>query len=231
MKIALLGYGKMGKIIEQTALQRGHTIILRHDAEDSLNHFNQADVAIEFSVPEAAFQNVKTALENNIPIVSGTTGWTQFLPEIEKICTQLNGSFIYASNFSLGVNLFFEINKYVAQLMQPFEYEASINEIHHIHKKDAPSGTAITLAEQLLPFTNKNEWQLQTVSKDILTITAQRLDEVPGTHTITYQSAVDDISLTHTAYNRNGFALGAVLAAEYIHNKKGIFTMKNVLGL
>lgn len=238
IKIALLGYGKMGKSIEQIALERGHEVVLRI-GHDNLNELNEesiksADVAIEFSNPESAFQNISFCLNHGVPVVSGTTGWLENLEKTEALCTQKNGSFLYASNFSIGVNIFFELNKKLASLMKNHqEYEVSMEEIHHTQKKDAPSGTAISLAEHIIETSDhKKNWVNGPVEKsDELSIISKRIDEVPGTHSVTYSSSIDEIEIVHTAHNRKGFAQGAVLAAEYIWNKKGIFKMKNVLDL
>jgi len=229
MRIALFGYGKMGKTIEKLALQHGHSIVLKiNDAKDPVD-FSQVDVAIDFSTPEAAYANIIKALDNKIPIVCGTTGWLHRYDEVVRYCKEKQGSFIYASNFSLGVNLFFELNRYLAQLLQSYDYEPQIVETHHIQKLDAPSGTAITLANQILPFKEKRKWALDTNKPDELNIIAKRIDKVPGTHQVCYDSDVDQIAITHTAKNRDGFALGALIAATFIINKKGIFTMKDVL--
>ncbi|MCG2615667.1 4-hydroxy-tetrahydrodipicolinate reductase [Terrimonas sp. NA20] len=238
MRIALLGYGKMGKAIEEIALQRGHEIVLKVNEENladfTKDNVSKADVAIEFTNPHSAFDNVKQTLGFGVPVVSGSTGWIERLGEIESFCQQHNGSFLYASNFSVGVNIFFELNKRLASLMAPHtEYEVSMEEIHHTQKKDAPSGTAITLAEhalELLP--RKNKWVNDTIPADNeLAIISKRIDPAPGTHIVKYTSAIDDIEIIHTAHNRKGFATGAVLAAEFIKDKKGIFSMKEVLGL
>lgn len=238
MRIALIGYGKMGRAIEAIALERGHTIGLKIDA-DSLDQFTPAnlsacDVAIEFTGPESAKENILHCLDWGTPIVSGSTGWLESRNEVDRFCRDKNGSFLYASNFSVGVNIFFEVNKRLAALMasQP-AYDVQIEEIHHTQKKDAPSGTAITLAEQVMhEIGSKKKWvNAEALSAEELSIISKRIDPAPGTHTVTYHSDIDDIAITHTAHNRKGFALGAVLAAEYIHNKKGIFSMKEVLGL
>lgn len=238
MKIALIGYGKMGKAIEEIALSKGHEVVLRID-ENNLEEFTQsnlstADVAIEFTGPHSAHDNVKKMIGWNIPVVCGSTGWTSELPGIHQLCKQNNGSFLYASNFSIGVNLFFELNKKLAELMAPHkDYVVSMEEIHHTQKKDAPSGTAITLAEQILERNPlKKKWvNSGTAMADELAITSKRIDPAPGTHIVRYTSSVDDIEIIHTAHTRTGFAAGAVLGAEYINGKKGIFTMKDVLGL
>ena len=230
MKIALLGYGKMGKIVEKLAVKKGHTIVSRINQYSSKEEILKADIAIEFSTPQAAVSNIKFCLENDIPIVSGTTGWLAHYDKMIKLCENRNGSFIYASNFSIGVNLFFSINEYVSNLMKPWkDYQVSIEEIHHSKKLDAPSGTAITLAEGILKNSDKKNWKLNEEADDTIKITAKRMDEVKGTHIINYDSNIDTISIKHEAYSRDGFALGAVLAAEWLADKKGIFTMKDVL--
>jgi 4-hydroxy-tetrahydrodipicolinate reductase len=228
----------MGKAIEEIALQRGHLVVLTID-QPNLHDFTKenilkADVAIEFTGPHSAFDNVKNCLEFGIPLVCGSTGWTDKLDEIKKICTEKNGTFIYSSNFSVGVNIFFEINKRLAALMSAHkDYEVILEEIHHTQKKDAPSGTAITLAEQILEqVKRKKQWvnELSENTED-LEIISQRVDTTPGTHRVKYTSVVDDIEIIHTAHNRKGFALGAVMAAEFIKDKKGFFSMKDVLNL
>ena len=230
MKIALLGYGKMGKIIEKLALEKGHTIISKINQDSSKEELLKADIAIEFSTPEAAVSNIKFCLENGIPIVSGTTGWLAHYDEMIKLCENRNGSFIYASNFSIGVNLFFSINEYVSNLMKPWkDYQVSIEEIHHTKKLDAPSGTGITLAEEIVKNSDKKNWKLNEEADGTIKITAKRMDEVKGTHIINYDSNIDTISIKHEAHSRDGFALGALLAAEWLADKKGIFTMKDVL--
>ncbi|MRT17608.1 4-hydroxy-tetrahydrodipicolinate reductase [Vitellibacter sp. q18] len=232
MKIALLGYGKMGKTIEKLALEKGHSIVFKSSSETSDGNFAEADVAIEFSSPEAAVANISKALEAGIPVVSGTTGWLKDYEKIATLCKKRNGSFITASNFSVGVNLFFSINEYAARLIAPWkEYTVSVAEIHHLQKKDAPSGTAITLAEGIIKHSDKTNWKLNASEENTLKITAKREAEVKGTHEVFYESSIDTISLKHEAHNRDGFAMGAILAAEFIKNKKGIFTMKDVLGL
>lgn len=231
MKIALLGYGKMGKAIEKIALSRGHTITLKLDDFQKDINFNNCDVAIDFSIPQAAFENINQALENNVPIVSGTTGWLDKYEDAKALCVKNKGSFIYASNFSLGVNLFFELNKQLAKLMKGFGYSPSIIETHHTQKLDTPSGTAISLAEQIIPYSDKNNWTLANNSNEELLITSKRVNTVPGTHQIIYTSDIDEIEIKHTAKSRLGFAQGAVLAAEYIVDKTGVFNMQDVLGL
>ncbi|HPE82930.1 MAG: 4-hydroxy-tetrahydrodipicolinate reductase [Aequorivita sp.] len=232
MKIALLGYGKMGKTIEKLALEKGHTIVFKSTSDSEKGFFDEADAAIEFSSPESAVKNISRALEAGIPIVCGTTGWLEKHDEMVKLCEKRNGSFIYASNFSVGVNLFFSINDYVAKLMAPWkEYNVSVEEIHHLQKKDAPSGTAITIAEGILKHSDKKDWKLNTSEENSLNITAKREEDVKGTHTVSYNSSIDTISLKHEAHSREGFAMGAILAAEFLKDKKGIFTMRNVLGI
>ncbi len=233
MKIALLGYGKMGKKIEEIAQNRGHEIVARVN-DDIENHDfkeNKPDVAIDFSIPKAAFKNITTCFKNGIPVVSGTTGWLDDYEKAKKICEENNTGFIYASNFSLGVNVFFELNKKLASMMKRLdEYSVEIEEIHHVQKLDAPSGTAISLAQQIIEENpNKVGWQLDEADADEIPVFAKRIEDVPGTHTIKYDSAVDTIEIKHTAKSREGFALGAVVAAEYLKDKKGVFTMKDVL--
>jgi 4-hydroxy-tetrahydrodipicolinate reductase len=238
IRIALIGYGKMGKAIEEIALQRNHTIVLKIDeyniADFTKENLSKADVAIEFTSPHSAFENIKKAIDWQTPVVSGSTGWTERLEEMKKYCNQKNGSFVYASNFSIGVNIFFELNKKLASLMLPHtDYKVSIEETHHTQKKDAPSGTAITLAEQIMeqqPY--KKKWVNNESNKtEEIPITSKRIDPAAGTHIIKYSSAIDDIEIIHTAHNRTGFAAGAVLAAEFIKDKKGFFTMQDVLHL
>lgn len=238
MKIALVGYGKMGKTIERIAIDRGHEIVLRISSSNrnelDQEHLSQADVVIEFTNPEAAFENVQKCLSAGKPVVCGSTGWNDKLAEAQKICLDNNTALLQSSNFSIGVNVFFEINSILAKIMNVYpEYEVSIDETHHTHKKDAPSGTAITIAEKILENLDRKKLWVKTQPNDPqeLSITAYRIDEVPGTHLVKYSSAIDDIELTHTAHNRDGFALGAVVAAEFLHGKKGIFEMKDVLGL
>jgi 4-hydroxy-tetrahydrodipicolinate reductase len=238
MNIALVGYGKMGKAIEEIALANCHTIGLKIDLDNAadLNTENVAgiDVAIEFTGPHSAFDNVMKCLSLGLPVVCGSTGWLENYEKAKTFCEAQNGTLIYASNFSIGVNLFFEINKTLAALMSKHpNYEVSLHEIHHTQKKDAPSGTAITLAEQVLDaIPHKTKWvnEADGVASDLL-ITSERIDPAPGTHTTTYASAIDTIEITHTAHNRKGFAGGAVLAAEFAATHKGIFSMKEVLGL
>jgi 4-hydroxy-tetrahydrodipicolinate reductase len=238
MNIALIGYGKMGHAIEQIAAKRGHNVVLRISSankhEMDATHLKQADVAIEFTNPAAAKENVLQCLSAGVSTVCGTTGWNEQLPEAEAAANKNNVAFLHASNFSIGVNIFFEINKSLASLMNGHtEYTPSIEETHHTQKKDAPSGTAITLAEQIIQnIGNKKRWLLSDANeKDAIPIIAHRIENMPGTHKITYSSSIDDIDIIHTAHNRDGFALGAVLAAEYIAGKQGIFSMKDVLGI
>jgi 4-hydroxy-tetrahydrodipicolinate reductase len=238
MKLALIGYGKMGKAIEEIAVDRGHKIVLKitsqNKADLSSTNLKKADVAIEFSQPQTAVENIITCLDSGTPVICGTTGWLNDFPKIERVCKEKNGSFLFASNFSIGVNIFFEINKRLAALMNDQkQYSVTVEEIHHTQKKDAPSGTAITLADAII---EKLERKVKWVNKktDVpceLSILSKRIDSVPGTHSIKYSSPVDDIDIVHTAHNRKGFAEGAVLAAEFLFNKTGIFTMKDVLGV
>lgn len=233
MKIALLGYGKMGKTIEKIALQRGHDVVTRVGRNDSMEDITKADVIIEFTSPESVMGNLKYLIPTQIPIICGTTGWNKHLPEISKLVSQHQSSMVYASNFSLGVNIFFELNKKLAQMMSPFkDYDVKMKEIHHTEKKDAPSGTAITLFEGLSESAQKENWHLGKGLKDnSVPIEAIRVDDVKGTHSVTYQNEIDAIEIIHTAQTRDGFALGSIIAAEWITNKKGIYTMKDVLGL
>jgi len=233
MNIALLGYGKMGKTIERIALERGHTIVFKSSRHTTDFDLSKADVAIDFSIPNAAVNNISTCFNSNTPVISGTTGWLADYDNMVALCNQKNGAFIYGSNFSLGVNVFFELNNYLAKMMNTLEqYNISLEEIHHTQKLDAPSGTAISLAEGIIDNSDKTAWKLDNTSHDNeIPIVAKRVDNVPGTHTIDYTSEVDSIKIEHIAHNRNGFALGAVIAAEWIINKKGVFTMKDVLGL
>ena len=232
MKIALLGYGRMGQAIEKVALERGHEIVIKKDIEPLEKDLGIADAAIDFSHPKAAFENIKSCIDCHVPVVSGTTGWLDQYDEIEAYCKQQEGSFIYASNFSIGVNLFFNLNSYLARMMKNINgYEATMEEIHHIHKLDAPSGTAITLANDILAHSDKEKWTIESPGDTDLSIEVKREGEVPGTHAVTYASKIDAIEIKHTAYNREGFALGAVVAAEWLQDKKGIFSMKDVLSL
>ncbi len=238
MNIALIGYGKMGKAIEAIAVQRGHTIVLKisidNTEDNTIENIRKADVAIEFTGPDSAFENISKCFEAGVPVVSGSTGWLDRYEEAVWNCKEQNGALLYASNFSVGVNIFFEVNKRLAQLMATQkEYDVSMEEVHHTQKLDAPSGTAITLAEQILavnPF--KDKWvNHPSDNKKELVIISKREDPAPGTHSIKYHSAVDDIEIIHTAHNRTGFALGAVLAAEFLAGKRGIYKMADVLSL
>ena len=220
MKIAILGNGRMSKRISKLAKERGHSIVAVSSSEKPANTLDvsTADIAIDFSTPTTAFNNISHALESGIPVVSGTTGWLDKLSEIEELCISKSGAFLYASNFSLGMNIFFELNKKLAKLMKNQNYKSTIHEIHHTQKLDSPSGTSLSLGEQMNNIFGGNT-----------TITADRIEDFPGTHTVTYRSSVDDIEITHTAKNRDGFAMGAIIAAEWIIGKKGIFSMKDVL--
>jgi 4-hydroxy-tetrahydrodipicolinate reductase len=233
MKIVLVGYGKMGKTIEKIALQRGHQIAGKIDVDNASDLDSvQADAAIEFSHPDAAFNNVRKCIELGIPVVCGTTGWLDRKPEIEQLVKNKNGSFFYASNYSLGVNVFFKLNEHLATLLKNFDtYNVSMDEIHHTEKKDSPSGTAITLAEGIMKVIDrKKRWvNDETAARDELAIRSIRIGQVPGTHTVKYTSPIDEIEIKHTAHTREGFALGAVLVAEWIQGKKGTLNMDDFL--
>jgi len=232
MKIALLGYGRMGKEIEKIALQRGHEIVIKSNSNSTYT-ITDADVAIDFSIPTSAVQNISTCIKNQVPVISGTTGWLENYDDIVDLCKKKNGTFLYASNFSIGVNIFFELNKQLAKMMNTLDdYNISLEEIHHTKKLDAPSGTAITLAEGIIENSSKSRWNSdgENASKSI-PIASKRIGDTPGTHIVNYTSEVDTIEIKHTAHNRKGFALGAVVAAEWISNKKGIFTMNDVLNI
>ena len=232
MKIALLGYGKMGQVIERIALERGHEIVLKKDETNTFEGLSNADVAIDFSVPTAAVDNISSCFHANVPVISGTTGWLEHYDAVVALCNEKKGAFISSSNFSLGVNLFFELNEYLAKIMSKFDsYTVEMEEIHHTQKLDAPSGTAISLAKGVIKNSSYTNWTLDHPKKDQIHIETKRIGTVPGTHTVTYNSAVDAIEIKHTAHNREGFALGAVIAAEWIIGKKGVFTMKDVLEL
>jgi 4-hydroxy-tetrahydrodipicolinate reductase len=222
----------MGKEIEQIAISRGHEIVIKKDVSAAID-ITLADVAIDFSVPDSAFNNISNCIQNNVPVISGTTGWLDKYEEAVALCNKEKGAFIYASNFSLGVNIFFELNKQLAKMMRNLEdYNISIEEIHHTKKLDAPSGTAITLAEGIIENSSKENWVLGTnTSEENIAIAAQRIPEVPGTHTVLYASEIDSIDIKHTAHSRQGFALGAVVAAEWILGKTGVFSMKDVLNI
>ncbi len=235
MNIALLGYGKMGREIETIALKRNHNIVARIDRKNrgsfSAEDLQKADVAIEFSTPDSVIDNIGWCIENKLPVVVGTTGWNQKLNDVTSMVNSKNGALFHASNFSLGVNLFFKVNRYLATLMNNYaDYEVSIEEIHHIHKLDKPSGTAISLANQIIEnMERKNKWSISDKQTDTILIEDRREGEVPGTHIIKYHSAIDDIEIMHKAHNRQGFALGAVVAAEFLKGKKGIFTMNDII--
>lgn len=230
MKIALLGYGKMGKVIERIALERGHEIVLKKDEFNTYDGLAKADVAIDFSVPMAAVDNISSCFHANVPVVSGTTGWLEHYDQMIALCQEKKGGFISSSNFSLGVNLFFELNDYLAKIMAPYtSYSVAMEEIHHTQKLDAPSGTAISLAKGVIENSAYTNWTLDTPNTNEIHIEAVRTADVPGTHTVTYNSEIDSIEIKHTAHNREGFALGAVIAAEWLAGKQGVFTMKDVL--
>jgi 4-hydroxy-tetrahydrodipicolinate reductase len=232
VKIALLGYGKMGQVVEKIALVRGHEIVLKKTSSNSFDGLESADVAIDFSVPLVAVANISAGLSANVPVVSGTTGWLENYHLIEKLCLEKNTAFLYGSNFSLGVNIFFEMNNYLAKIMSKFnQYSVSMTEIHHTQKLDAPSGTAISLANSIISNSDLDDWTIEKQSTGKLFIDVQRIERVPGTHSITYDSDVDKIEISHIAQSRDGFGLGAVLAAEWIVGKKGVFSMKDVLEL
>tara|TARA_R110002126_G_scaffold277560_2_gene423556 strand:- start:43810 stop:44511 length:702 start_codon:yes stop_codon:yes gene_type:complete len=232
MKIALLGYGRMGKEIEKIAISRGHEIVIRKDVDDAVD-ITLADVAIDFSVPNSAFNNITNCINNNVPVISGTTGWLDKYDDAVALCKEKKGGFIYASNYSVGVNIFFELNNQLAKMMSTLaDYNVSMEEIHHTKKLDAPSGTAITLAEGVIENTSKAAWVLgDKNTENEIPIVAKRIPDVPGTHTVWYTSDVDTIAIKHTAHNRKGFALGAVIAAEWILDKTGVFSMKDVLNI
>jgi 4-hydroxy-tetrahydrodipicolinate reductase len=233
MKIAILGYGKMGKVIEKIALERGHEIVLRKSSSATYNGLENADVAIDFSIPTSAVSNISECLNNGIAVVSGTTGWLEEYPKMTALCQEKKGAFIYASNFSLGVNLFFELNDYLAKMMSKFnQYSVSMEEIHHTQKLDAPSGTAISLAKGIIANSKYTNWSLDKNSNENnIYIDAQRIENVSGKHSVFYTSEVDTIEIKHTAHSRDGFALGSVIAAEWLVGKRGVFTMRDVLGL
>jgi len=237
MKIALIGYGKMGKEIEQIAIGRGHTVVLKTDISNpealTVENLQKADVAIEFTSPGSAVHNYLLCFEAGVPVVSGTTGWLDQRAEVEKACHEKGGGFFYASNFSLGVNLFFELNRKLAQMMKPYpQYDVSMVEIHHTQKLDAPSGTAISLANDIIQqHGHKKTWTIEpAASKEELPIVPLREGTVPGIHSVKYNSEDDYIEITHSAYSRKGFALGAVLAAEFTAGKRGIYSMTDMLG-
>ncbi len=236
MNIALIGYGKMGKEIEQIALSRGHKIVLKVNAANaanfSIHELKQADVAIEFTTPESAITNIYKCFEANIPVVVGTTGWLTKLEEVKENCIKKKQTLFYTANYGIGVHLFFKLNTYLADLMNSHSiYNVTLEEIHHVHKLDSPSGTAISLANQLIEKIGaKQKWTtIPTEKKEEISIVSKRIDEVPGTHTVTYSSEIDEISIKHVAYNRKGFALGAVIAAEWVRDKKGVFGMEELM--
>jgi 4-hydroxy-tetrahydrodipicolinate reductase len=238
MRRAIIGYGKMGHMIEEVAVQRGHEIVLKINIENTEDftkeNCSKADVAIEFTGPSTAYENVKKCIDFGLPVVSGSTGWNNKLEIVKNYTKEKKGSFLHTSNFSIGVNIFFEVNKLLARLMSPHaEYDVTLKEIHHTAKLDAPSGTAVTLAEQVLAnLPRKINWVKDRSEKPgELAIISERIDPAPGTHFVKYTSEIDDIEIIHTAHNRKGFAQGAVLAAEYISDKNGIFSMQEVLGL
>ncbi len=232
MNIALFGYGKMGKMIEKIAIERGHRIVVKVDVDSPTPDFSAMDVALDFSSPDAAFENIKGCLENGVPVISGTTGWLDSYEKAAAICKKHRGAFIYASNFSLGVNIFFELNSFLAGMMNSLvQYIPDIEEIHHLQKLDAPSGTAITLADGIIANSGYEGWSLNGDGEDQIPIFSKREGEVAGTHTVSYRSEIDNIEIRHTAHSRMGFALGAVIAAEWIPGKEGVFGMKDVLNL
>lgn len=222
----------MGKVIERIALERGHEIVMRKAGKDSFEGLENADVAIDFSVPDAAITNISTCLNSNMPVISGTTGWLENYDKMVSLCEEKKGAFIYGSNFSLGVNIFFELNDHLAKIMARFDqYKVAMEEVHHTQKLDAPSGTAITLAKGIIDNSDYSSWALENAKDDEILIDAKRIENIPGTHSVFYNSEVDTIEIKHTAHSRDGFALGAVIAAEWIQDKKGVFTMKDVLDL
>lgn len=237
MKIVLLGYGKMGRLIEKYAHKRGHEVVLVVDRKNrdtiQIEDIAMADVAIDFSTPDAALENISLCFEANLPIVVGTTGWYEHLQEVKEICLEADQAVLYGSNFSIGVNVFFHVNKMLAKAMNPYkQYDVQVEEIHHVHKLDAPSGTAITIAEGIIENnSSKDAWVNELVDGDKSIIAQQnellieslRIEEVPGTHTVLYSSEVDQIEFKHTAHSRDGFALGAVVAAEWLQNRKGFY--------
>jgi len=232
MKIGLFGYGNMGKMIDRMAADRNHQVVARIDSPEQKPPFEAMDVAIDFSQPGAAVKNIRQCLENGVPIISGTTGWLEHYREITELCDQVGGAFLYASNFSLGMNLFFELNAYLAKLMAGIPgYMLRMTEIHHTRKLDAPSGTAISLAEGIIANSHYKRWGQEALDPDTIPVKSEREGDTPGTHQVVYDSTVDSIEIQHIAHNREGFALGALLAAEWIQGKKGVFDMKDVLNL
>lgn len=232
MKIALLGYGKMGKTIEKIAIKRGHDIVIKTSGKEDYD-INRADIAIDFSVPDAALNNITNCFRNNVPVISGTTGWLNNYNDALQFCKEHDGAFIYASNFSLGVNIFFALNKQLAKMMTGLtEYKVSIEETHHTEKLDTPSGTAISLANDIIEEHDAyTQWQLGEATGSQLPIQAIRIPNIPGTHSINYNSKTDAIKIEHIAHNREGFALGAVIAAEWLVGKTGVFSMNDVLNI
>lgn len=233
MKVGLIGYGKMGKAIEEILVERGHDVVLKISHTPTPEELKDVEVAIEFSRPEYAYENLKILLESKVPTICGTTGWLDKQGIINQLTIANQTAFLYASNFSLGVNLFFELNKQLARMMNKYrhEYQVHLEEIHHTQKLDAPSGTAITIAEGIIDNTTYNAWSLEDEGEQIIPVVAKRIEDVPGTHIVKYKSEVDTIEISHTAHSRKGFALGAVIAAEWIWNKQGVFTMQDVLEL
>jgi 4-hydroxy-tetrahydrodipicolinate reductase len=232
MNIGLFGYGKMGKMIEKIGIQRNHSIVAKVDVDTKEGDYTTIDIAIDFSSPEAAFNNIRSCLEHNIPVISGTTGWLKDYDKVISLSKEKNGAFIYASNFSLGVNLFFELNCYLAKMMNNLpQYKVSIEEIHHLQKLDAPSGTAISLAEGIIENSDYEGWQMEKSRDQYIPIISKRIADEYGTHIVSYENLVDEIVIKHKAHNREGFALGAIVAAEWLIGKKGVFTMKDVLNL
>lgn len=232
MRIALIGYGKMGKTIEKLAKEKGHEIVYKATEDWCEGNLEDAMVAIEFSTPTAVTSNLKKCFDIGIPVVCGTTGWLDQYDKIVETCKKSDATLLYASNFSLGVNVFFHINKVLAKVMENFpDYSVRVDEIHHTEKLDAPSGTAISIANDILPFREKTKWESEKESSDSIPIYAYRESEVKGTHTVTYSSVIDTLSIKHEAHSRDGFALGAILAAEWLKDKKGVFSMNDVLQL
>lgn len=238
MDIALIGYGKMGKVIEQIAISRGHQIVAKCNSQSPIEDldFRKAEIAIEFTTPDLAVKHIECCINNNIPIVIGTTAWNDQLPYVKEYVSKHNGALLHASNFSIGVNIFFDINRRLAKLMEPHSsYDASINETHHLQKLDAPSGTAVTLADDMLVENNNfSSWihqknEATTVDKGQIDLTSYRAQDVPGTHVVQYNSEIDSIELKHTAHNRTGFALGSVIAAEWLIGKRGVYTMRDLI--
>ena len=233
MRIALLGYGKMGKAIEAIAQSRGHETNFRFGASDSLTTLKkeEVDIAIEFTQPASAFKNIQYCLEEGIPVISGTTGWLAKLEEIQELCKEKNGTFLYASNFSIGVNLFFELNEWLAKKMAALNFEPEITEAHHTEKKDSPSGTAITLAEGILKFSQEKQGWINDKSADHkkITILSERIPNVPGTHSVSYSSPLESIEIKHTVHTRTVFAEGVIKVAEWIQTRKGVFTMSDFI--